>query len=228
MIMSGHRVQHTLSTAYTKYSIHRVQHTPSTVSTHDCMSSLHCHEYELTAECSFSLRCAPLYDRPSSASSPWGLLGKVTLSHSNGWELTNWWMESQHPVRLPSTASRYSSNLAQSQPASVSPNSLDHGLQVQFQTRSMTASKCISRLIRLRPACSHNHGLQVHISKLARLRPPGSHDRGLHQCISKVARSWPRSVSLSSLDVHFHVHIELLPDTACSQSRYTVWKSVPV
>jgi len=33
MIMSQHRVQHTLSTAYTEYSIHRVQHTPSTAYT---------------------------------------------------------------------------------------------------------------------------------------------------------------------------------------------------
>jgi len=38
MIMSCHRVQHTLST-----SIHRVQHTPSTASTQDCLSSLHSH-----------------------------------------------------------------------------------------------------------------------------------------------------------------------------------------
>jgi len=33
IIMSGHRVQHTPSTAYTEYSIHRVQHTPSTAYT---------------------------------------------------------------------------------------------------------------------------------------------------------------------------------------------------
>ena len=58
MIMSSHRLQHTLSTAYTEYSIHRVQHTPSTASIQDCLSSLHSHDYELTPECSVSFRCA--------------------------------------------------------------------------------------------------------------------------------------------------------------------------
>ena len=33
MLMSWHQVQHTPSTAYTKYSIHQVQHTPSTAYT---------------------------------------------------------------------------------------------------------------------------------------------------------------------------------------------------
>ena len=60
---SIHRVQHTPSTAYTEYSIHRVQHTPSTAYTKDCLSSLHTHDYELTAECSSSFRRASLHDR---------------------------------------------------------------------------------------------------------------------------------------------------------------------
>jgi hypothetical protein len=120
------------------------------------------------------------------------------------------------------TASKYSSNLARSWPPSGSPNSLDYGLQVHLQTRSITASKCISKLARLRPPSSHDHGLQVHlqtrsisaskcISKLARLRPPSSHDHGLQmhlqtrsvtasKCMSKLARSRPRSASISSLD----------------------------
>ena len=68
---SIHRVQ-----AYTEYkhtpstSIHRVQHTTSTASTHDCLSSLHSHDYELTPECSFSFWCASVHDRPPLASSP--------------------------------------------------------------------------------------------------------------------------------------------------------------
>jgi len=147
----------------TGYSIHRVQHTPSTASTEDCLSSLHSHDYELTPECSFSFRRTSLHDRPPSASSPWELKGKVTLSHSHGCELTNWWIESHHPVRRPSTASKYSSNLARSRPSSASPNSLDHGIQVHLHTPSITASKCISKLARLRPTSSHEHDLQVHL-----------------------------------------------------------------
>ena len=43
-----------------------------------------------------------------------------------------------------STTSRYSSNLDWSWPQSASPTSLNLGLQVHFQTRSITSSKCIS------------------------------------------------------------------------------------
>ena len=125
-------------------------------------------------------------------------------------------------------------------------------LQVPLQTRSITASKCISKLARLRPASSHEHGLQVHlqsrsitaskyISKLARSRPPSSLDHCLQvylqirsitasKCISKLARSRPRSISLSSLDRHFQAHLELLSSTACSQSRYRVcrWLAIMI
>jgi len=94
MINSSHLVQHTLSTAYTEYSIHWV---PSTASTQDCFSSLHYHRYELTPECSLTFRPASLHDRPPSASSPWWLKGEVTFLHSPGCELTNWWIESHVP-----------------------------------------------------------------------------------------------------------------------------------
>jgi len=43
------------------------------------------------------------------------------------------------------TPSKYSSNLARSWPPSAFPNLLDHGLQVHVQTRSITASECISK-----------------------------------------------------------------------------------
>jgi len=82
MIMSWQWEQHTPSTAYTEYSIHWVQHTPSTVfteyslhhvqrtlsaaSSQDMLSSLHSQYYKLTSECSFSFRCASLFDRPPS------------------------------------------------------------------------------------------------------------------------------------------------------------------
>jgi len=168
-----------LSVHATIMSWHRVQHSPSTASTPDCLSSLHSQDYELTPECSFSFRRASLHDRPPSASSPWELKGKVSMSHSHGCKLTNWWIESQHLACHPSTASKYLSNLAQSWPPSVSPNSLDDSLQVHLQTRAITASNCISKHARLRPPSLHNHGLQVPISKLARSRPPSESPNSL-------------------------------------------------
>jgi len=181
-----------------------VQYTPSTASTQDCLSSLHSHHYELTPEWSFSFRRASLYDRPPSASSPWELKGKVTLPHSHGCELTNWWKESQHPAhRAPSvhclpvliqTRSMLASKLAQCWPPSVSPNSLDYGLQ----TRSILASKCISKVARLQPPSSHDHSLQVHL-----------HTRLItaSKCVSKLARSQPPSASPNSLNHGLQVHL---------------------
>jgi len=128
------------------------------------------------------------------------------------------------------------SKLARSCPPSVSPNSLDYSLQVHLHTRLITASKCISKLGRLRPL-SVLQTCSITASKFARSWPPSasthSLDHGLQvhlhtgsimasECISKLARSRPRSVSLSSLDRHVQAHLELLSSTACSQSRYTV------
>jgi len=140
--------------------------------------------------------------------------------------------------------------LARSRSRSASLSSLDHGFQVYFQIRSITASKCISKLARLRSPNSLDYGLQVYIqtrsitaskciSMLGRLWSPNSLDHGLQvylqicsitasKCISKLARSQPWSVSLSSLDPHFQALLELLSSTACSQSRYTVCRWVAI
>jgi hypothetical protein len=87
-------------------------------------------------------------------------------------------------------------------PQSTHPISLDHRLQVNLQSRSITTSKCISRLARFWPACSHDHHLQVHLQthsimalkctrsikacKLAQLchtsASPNSLYYGLHNC----------------------------------------------
>jgi len=167
------------------------------------------------------------------------------------------------PARLPSTASKYSSNLAQSRPPSESPNSLNHSLQVYLQTcsivackfaqswpasayiqtRSITASKSISRLAWAWPSSVHYHAFQVHITKPARSRLPSAspniavHRLQVHlqiwlitasKCFSKVTRSRPGSIYLSSLDFHFQAHLELLSSTACSQSRYSVYRWVAI
>jgi len=154
------------SWANTEYSIHWVQHTPRSASTHDCLSSFHSHNYELTPECSFSFRCASLQDQPALHES-----SKVQIPrpHSHGCELTNWWIESQHQACLASTtshrppligrlqvhlrshsimASMSIANLARLHPPSASPNPLDYGLQVRLRGHSISASKCISKLAR--------------------------------------------------------------------------------
>jgi len=296
--------KYTPSTAYTKCSIHRVQHTLSTASTEDCLSSLRSHDYELTPEYSCSFRHTSIHNRPPSASSPWELKGKVTLSHSHSYKLTNWWIESRHPACRPSTASKYSTKLAQLRPLSAFPNSVNHSLQVNLQTRSITASKCISNLGRLRPPSSHHRGLQVYLkirsitsskcipklaplwlpssldhglqvslqtrsitastvylqtrsitaskfisnlarsrppsvfSKLALLQPPSSHNHSL--CVHlQLSWSRPPSVSPNSLDRGLQVHLQTrsivifrhtlyCPSTACSQSRYSVCRSVAI
>jgi len=199
-------------------SWHRVQHTPSTASTQDCLSSLHFHHYELTPESSFSFRRTSLHDRPPSAGSPWELKGQVTLSHSHGCELTNWWIESNHPVRRPSTAPKYSSNLARSRPPSASPISLNHGLQVHLQTRSITASKCISKLARLLPASSHEHRLQVHLQ---------ARSITILECISKFTRSLHPSVSPNMLGYRLQVHLQTHSITASEYISEFTWSSFP-
>jgi len=136
----------------TEYSILRVQHSLSTAYIQDWLSSLDSYDYELTPECSFIFRRTSLHDRPPSASSPCELKCKVTLSHSHGCGSTIWRIESQHWARRPSTAPKYSSNLARSWPQSASPNTQDYGLQV----RKITDSKCIS-------PHSLGCGLKVHL-----------------------------------------------------------------
>jgi len=158
-IIAEHNVKSSLSIS----PWHDHELTPSTASTQDCLSSLHSHDYELTLECSFSFQRTSLHDRPPSASSQWELKDKVTLSHSHGCELTNWWIESHHPVRRRLTVSKYSSNLARSRPPNASPNSLDHGLQVYLQTRSITACKFAQACPPSASPISLGHGLQVHL-----------------------------------------------------------------
>ena len=219
---------------------HWGQHTPSTAYTQDCLSSLHSHDYELTPEGSFTFGHASVYNWLLSASSPRALKGKVALSHSHGCKLTNFWTDSQHLARRPSTASQYLSKLARLRP----PRLHNQGLQIHPHTSSFTISECISKLTLSRPPSVFpnmlDYGLQAYlqtplvtVSKVARSRPPSVSPNSLtyslqvrtivtSKCISKLIWSQPPSVSLSSLDSHFQAHFELLSRTARSQSRYIV------
>jgi len=109
-------------------------------------------------------------------------------------------------------------------PPITRPISLNHGLQVYLQTRLITASKCISQLVRSPPPSvspnSLDYGLQVCtitaskcICKLARLCPPSASPNSLNhgllvylqtrsitdsKCISQLVRSRPPSTSWMS------------------------------
>jgi len=99
---------------------------------------------------------------------------------------------------------------AQSRPPRASPKSLDHGHKVNFQTRSITASKCISNSDRS-PLEVRTIKVSRSISKLTRSVPPSA-SPNLHnyflqarmitvsKCIAKPPPSQPPSVNPSSLD----------------------------
>ena len=137
--------------------------------------------------------------------SPWEITGKVTSSDSHGFKLPNWWVESdQHPACLQSTASMFSSNLALSWPPSASPNSI-------------TASECICKFTRSWPpdVCPNSLTLSLRVGMVM-----------AYNCISKLARSQPPSASPRSLNCYVQAHLDLLPSTTCSLSRYTVCRWV--
>jgi len=199
-------------------SWHRVQHAQSTASTQDWLCSFHSHDYKLTPDSSFSFGRASLHDRPQTASSPWELKCNVTLSHSHGCELTNWWIESQHPARRPSTASQDSSKLARWRP----PNTLVYGLEVYVLTRLITASK----LPRSRPLCVSpnplDYGPQVCTIMPSLYIVPNSLDCGLQVYFqtrsittSKFAQSWPPRASTHSRNHGLQVHLQTCSMTPC-------------
>jgi len=136
-------------------------------------------------------------------------------------------MVSQHLARCPSTSSRYSSNLAWSQPPSASPNSLDYSLQV----RMIKASKGIS-------PNSHHLGLLVYLlscsisaNKFPWSWPPQvylqTNSSTISECISKFTRSQPPSESPTPLDYCLQVHLQSSLITAseciseCTRSTFS-------
>jgi hypothetical protein len=117
---------------------------------------------------------------------------------------------------LVQTRSITASNLARSRP----PISLDPGFQVYLQTRSITASKCISKLARSRPPSaspnSLDPGLQVYFQTRS-ISNSLDHCLQVHlqtrsipvsKCISKLARLLPPSASTHSLDHGLQVHLQ--------------------
>ena len=171
------------SAAYTQYSIHHVQHTLSTAYTAYCIIP----------------RSTVSNSQPVTHLSADHVCTKLS-TFSQLW--VNEWIKSQ-------LLSRRSPEVPPPEwsppdwpppdwpppdwhPPSTPPISLDHGLQVYLQTRSITASKSVTKLAQLQPPSASPHSLdyslQVHL-------PPRSITAS--KCISILGRPKPACVALN-------------------------------
>jgi len=121
------------------------KHTPSTAYMQDCLFFLYSHDHKLTPEYSFSFRCASLHAQLPSGTSPWERKDAVTLSYSHVCVSTNCRIKPPQPARCPSTASKYSSNLAWWRPPERITKVKWLHLEVYLQTCSITISECITK-----------------------------------------------------------------------------------
>jgi len=206
-----HHHELTLSAAYTEYRIHQGLAVASSFS-----------PFRVDPKCTFSFWHTSLQIDRHQPVLHKSFKDKVTMSHSHGCELTNWWIESRQAVHQP--------------PPSTRPISLDHSLQVHLQTRSVTASECISKLAWSRPPgaflSSLDHTPQVHLQtrsimaskcisrlrsitacKFARSSPPSAYlptcSITAFKCISKYARLPPPSASSKSLNHGLGVYLSV-------------------
>ena len=154
---SIHRVQHTQSTAYTEYSIHEVQHTLSTAydeySIHWVLHTVR------TGSSQDRLSPAPCHSIISQKSMVDSILYIHTVTSLLMYRVFAPLVPPSRTAASTLIASKYSSNRTRSQRAHASRNLLDHGLQVHFQTRSITASKYISKLTHSLPTCASPNSL---------------------------------------------------------------------
>ena len=141
-------------------------------------------------------------------------IGKVTLLHSHSFESANRWIELQHPMYHPLTASRsttsmYFFNLARLQPASASPNSCNYSLTVHLKVHSLTASKS-SNLPWSQPASaspnSLNYNMQLH-HQSHWITESECIFKFTSRCISKLTRSQPPSVFPNSVNHRLRVSL---------------------
>ena len=185
-----------------------------------------CHYQELTPSTASTEYCIqPVLHHPNTDC----LLLSASLS-SLGWPCctqfstfpqlrVNQWIESQLLWRLPPEQPP-----PDWPPPGTAPISLDHGLQVHLQIRSITIGVCISMFTLLWPPRespnSLEYGLQVNTITAS-------------NCISTITQSWPRSASLCSLDYYLVKGWSWKADSPSSTLRRTslgirwefVWKS---
>jgi len=273
---SIHQVQHTLSTAYTEYSIHWVLHPPRDASSQDRLSLAPSQSRISRQTMLYStlyiptITCWPINTVSAPVAPPSQTTASRSTAPKSSCNLGLSWPQSASPNSLnhsfqvnlyprPITASMF----AQWWPASASTNSHDHGLQVHLQTRTITASKCISKLaqhsirVYLKPrtntlpkfAQSHHssasphsldRGLQVHlqtrsitasesISNLARIRPPSSPNHGLQLYLGTCSMTASKCISNSldySLETRSIMALECIPKftrTRCYEMVEIAW-----
>jgi len=179
---SIHRVQHTLRTAYNEYSIHPVQHTPSTAYT---QYSIHWGEHppkivylpfilmvkSWLMNVAWASGMPPYTIHHSQPGLPESSKVKSSCHVPTGarWLTDIYSLSTQRAVHRPTP--------------STHPISLDHGLQVDLQTQSLAASRCIFKLTRSRlPSVSlnfHDYGLQVRTIMASKCISPNSLDYSL-------------------------------------------------
>jgi hypothetical protein len=131
---------------------------------------------------------------------------------------------------LVETNSLMPSNLPWAWPSSASPNSLDYGILVHFQTGKITASN----LSQWRRTSSHDHNPQVHISTLDPSQAPSAstmyHDHRfpvrtfrISKCIHTLAHGRSCSASLCSLDHGLQEYLQIPSITASKCNSTLGW-----
>jgi len=135
-------------------------------------------------------------------------------------EFNNWWIKSQHPAHLPTTASKCSSNLTPSSHPSASPP-LPHynvgvylydytimatklslnSLNYHFQVRLIMGSTCIWKLAQSQHWCSHGRSIQVHLQPLS---------ISASKCFSQLTQCLLPGASPNSLDHGLQVYLHTL------------------
>jgi len=83
--LEEHKVKSSISIS----PCHHHEITPSAAYTYDCLSSIHSLDFELTTECSFSFQRTSLQIDCHQPVLHRRFIGKVTLSRSHGFKLTN-------------------------------------------------------------------------------------------------------------------------------------------
>jgi len=96
---------------------------------------------------------------------------------------------------------------------------LDHSLQVCLQTGSIPVSNCISKLGRLRPQSSHDHGLEVHITKLTRSQPVIVSPNLLEYCLQVRTIMATKCISPNSLNDGLQLYLQTGSITASKFAR---------
>jgi hypothetical protein len=118
----------------------------------------------------------------------------------------------------------------------ISPNLLDHGLQVGLQIHLIMPSKWTPKLTWLRPPSSHDHGLQLHLqtsttiaSKYVQSQPPSVYPNSLNYSLQVRTIMASKYFSPNPLDhghlVHLHTYSIMAPNSVSILARSRSWSA---